>query len=68
MEEKLTINNWGDDNVNQLISQLSDSLDVIKWAYKEFEENIVYACRFGMEAKVLIDLISKVTTHAKIIW
>jgi phosphoadenosine phosphosulfate reductase len=45
-----------------------DTLDVIKWAYKTFGDDLVYACSFGAEGMVLIDLISKVRKDASIIF
>ncbi|WP_413382434.1 phosphoadenylyl-sulfate reductase [Alkalihalobacillus sp. 1P02AB] len=45
-----------------------DSLDILKWAYREFGDEIVYSCSFGVEGMVLIDLISKVNKEAKIIF
>lgn len=48
--------------------QGSDSLAVIKWAFEQFEESLVYACSFGAEAMVLLDLISKVREQAHIVF
>lgn len=45
-----------------------DSIDILKWAYSTFQEDIVYACSFGAEGMVLMDLISKVRKDAKIIF
>ncbi|KHF41787.1 phosphoadenylyl-sulfate reductase [Halalkalibacter okhensis] len=45
-----------------------DSLEVLKWAYREFGENLVYSCSFGVEGMVLIDLISKVKKDATIVF
>lgn len=45
-----------------------DSIDVIKWAYETFKDELVYSCSFGAEGIVLIDLISKVRDDAKIIF
>ncbi|MFB6466171.1 phosphoadenylyl-sulfate reductase [Cytobacillus sp. Hz8] len=44
------------------------ALNVLDWAYKHYGEDIVYACSFGIEGIVLIDLISKVKPDAKIIF
>nr|WP_283247418.1 phosphoadenylyl-sulfate reductase [Lederbergia citrea] len=43
-----------------------DYMDILKWAFHEYREEIVYACSFGAEGIVLIDLISKVNNEAKI--
>jgi phosphoadenosine phosphosulfate reductase len=45
-----------------------DTLDIIKWAYQQFEDELVYACSFGAESMVLIDLIYKVRQNAQIIF
>lgn len=62
MPNKVTYENWND----QLFDERSDYLQVLKWAYEEFQEEIVYACSFGAEGIVLIDLINKVCKDAKI--
>ncbi|MBU8907789.1 phosphoadenylyl-sulfate reductase [Desertibacillus haloalkaliphilus] len=54
--------------LNQQHLARKDSLDVLKWAYDTFEEDLVYACSFGAEGMVLIDLISKVRKDAKIVF
>lgn len=54
--------------LNENVLRNKDSLDVLKWAFQTFEEDIVYACSFGAEGMVLIDLISKVKKDAKIIF
>ncbi|MFA9455743.1 phosphoadenylyl-sulfate reductase [Halalkalibacter sp. AB-rgal2] len=45
-----------------------DTLEVIKWAYESFGDNLVYSCSFGAEGMVLIDLISKVKKDAQIVF
>ncbi|KAB7668866.1 phosphoadenylyl-sulfate reductase [Bacillus sp. B1-b2] len=44
------------------------ALEVLTWAYDMYKEEIVYACSFGIEGIVLIDLISKVKPDAKIVF
>ncbi|RLL47740.1 phosphoadenylyl-sulfate reductase [Oceanobacillus piezotolerans] len=41
---------------------------ILDWAYKTYQEDIVYACSFGAEGVVLIDLISKVKKDADIVF
>ncbi|MFD0868592.1 phosphoadenylyl-sulfate reductase [Paenibacillus residui] len=53
--------------INSELEKL-DSLEVIKWAYGHYADELVYACSFGAEAIVLIDLISKVRKDAKVIF
>ena len=59
---------WDDDIVSEIESQFKDSLDVLKWAYREYENDIVYSCSFGAEGIVLIHLISKVKKDATIVF
>ncbi|MFC7062582.1 phosphoadenylyl-sulfate reductase [Halobacillus seohaensis] len=42
--------------------------EVLQWAYESYGESIVYACSFGAEGIVLIDLISKVKKDAEIVF
>ena len=44
------------------------ALEVLRWAYNQYGEEIVYACSFGIEGIVLIDCISKVKPDAKIVF
>ena len=43
-----------------------ESLECLKWAYKEYGEEIVYACSLGAESSVLLHLISKIKPNARI--
>ncbi|MFT9848725.1 phosphoadenylyl-sulfate reductase [Aneurinibacillus sp. REN35] len=53
-----------------IIEQLEnkDALDVLRWAYNEFGNDLIYACSFGAEGMVLIDLISRVRPDAKVVF
>ena len=66
MNEMLTFESWDDNLVQQIINELHDATDVIKWAYEEYGDDILYACSFGAEGIVLIDIISKINPEAKI--
>ncbi|QAS51045.1 phosphoadenylyl-sulfate reductase [Halobacillus litoralis] len=44
------------------------ALDVIQWAYGQYGSDVVYACSFGAEGIVLIDLISKVKPDAEVVF
>jgi phosphoadenosine phosphosulfate reductase len=52
-------------NLNNFLAK-KDAIDVLKWAYQHYGENIVYACSFGAEGVVLVDLISKVKKDATV--
>lgn len=64
------------ENVDQLASTLEFShddetkgaLEVLKWAYSHYGDQLVYACSFGIEGIVLIDLIAKVNEKAKVVF
>jgi phosphoadenosine phosphosulfate reductase len=45
-----------------------DTLDVLRWIYETFDTELVYACSFGAEGMVLIDLISRVRKDASIVF
>ncbi|MDF2678931.1 MAG: phosphoadenylyl-sulfate reductase [Brevibacillus sp.] len=53
--------------INQQLGK-GDTLDVIKWAYQTFQDDLIYSCSFGAEAMVLIDMISDVKKDAQIIF
>jgi len=43
-----------------------DTLEVIKWAYDTFSDELIYSCSFGAEAMVLLDMISDVKKDARV--
>lgn len=45
-----------------------EAQDVIKWAYDFFRENLVYACSFGAEGIVLVDMIANAKKDARIVF
>ncbi|EOR25953.1 phosphoadenylyl-sulfate reductase [Cytobacillus oceanisediminis] len=49
-------------------TETKGALEVLKWAYDTYEDDIVYACSFGIEGIVLIDLISKIKKDAHIVF
>ncbi|GKV65048.1 MULTISPECIES: phosphoadenylyl-sulfate reductase [unclassified Sporosarcina] len=42
--------------------------EVLKWAYDHYGDDLVYACSFGIEGIVLLELISRVRPDADIIF
>ncbi|MBH0168018.1 phosphoadenylyl-sulfate reductase [Fictibacillus sp. 18YEL24] len=44
------------------------ALDVLEWAYGTYGEDLVYACSFGIEGSVLVDLVSQVKPDAQIVF
>lgn len=64
----LTYQNWVQPTIQfNENSETKGALEVLKWAYSTYDD-IVYACSFGIEGIVLIDLISKVNPMAKIVF
>lgn len=68
MGEKLTYASWQDDRAETLGKEFGESMDVLKWAFSEYGEDVMYACSFGAEGMVLIDMISKVNPAAHVLF
>jgi len=50
-------------------NETKGALDTLRWSYEHYDENeIVYACSFGIEGMVMIDLITKVKPDAKVVF
>ena len=65
----LTYENWQEPTVQfEQDETYKAALNVLQWAYNEYGNEIVYACSFGIEGIVLIDLIAKVKPDAKIVF
>ncbi|UOQ46564.1 phosphoadenylyl-sulfate reductase [Halobacillus salinarum] len=52
----------------QPVDETKGAAEVLKWAYDSFGDSIVYACSFGAEGIVLVDLISKVKENARVVF
>jgi phosphoadenosine phosphosulfate reductase len=66
LSDSLTYENWNDEEVSKIMREHQDYLDILKWAFNKYGKEILYACSFGAEGIVLIDLIHKVNRNAKI--
>ncbi len=65
----LSYETWQEPDINFEIDETyKGALNVLKWSYEQYGEEIVYACSFGIEGIVLIDLISKVKPDATIVF
>jgi len=65
----LTHANWQEPNINfQVDETYKGALEVLQWSYQEYGNEIAYACSFGIEGIVLIDLISKVKPDGTIVF
>lgn len=68
MNHFLTYENWDEDEATAIMDEERDYFGILKWAYSQYNDKIIYACSFGAEGIVLIDLISKIKKDAKIIF
>ncbi len=65
----LTHENWKEhDQDFEVDPTYKGALNVLEWAYGHYGDRIVYACSFGIEGMVLIDLIYKVNPRANIVF
>lgn len=64
----LTYETWDDVKAKEIETNFKDSLDCLKWAFQHYGNEMVYACSFGMEGIVLIDLISKLKKAIRVIF
>ncbi|MGD7008479.1 phosphoadenylyl-sulfate reductase [Metabacillus sp. 84] len=65
----LTYENWTGsypDFENE--DHLKEALHVLSWAYGHYADELVYACSFGIEGIVLIELISRIKKNARIVF
>ncbi|WP_137789419.1 phosphoadenylyl-sulfate reductase [Bacillus sp. E(2018)] len=65
----LTYETW-DEKTRDFDSQnpTKGALHALKWAYETYEDDLVYACSFGIEGSVLVDLVHQVKPHAQIVF
>lgn len=68
MQKAPTYLSWDEEYVQTLQNEIGDYLELIKWAYRAYPNEIVYACSFGAEGIVLTDLIHNIKREAKIIF
>lgn len=68
MVESLTYEKLSNEEQQRLNNELTDFMSVIKWAFQTYKDRILYACSFGAEGIVLLDLISKINPQATIVF
>jgi phosphoadenosine phosphosulfate reductase len=69
VKRTITYKEWTDENAKEINESFKDYFEVLKWGYSTYKnEDIIYACSFGAEGMVLIDLIYKVNKNAKIVF
>lgn len=49
-------------------SETKGALEVLTWAYQTYQDKVVYACSFGIEGIILIELISRIKPDAAIVF
>lgn len=66
----LTFDSWCEEDLPQIsdTSETKGALELLKWSYDMYQEKLVYACSFGIEAIVLLELISRISPNAQIIF
>lgn len=65
----LTFETWQDPARDfEVDDTYKGALNTLEWAYDTYGDEVVYACSFGIEGIVLIDLIAKVKPDAKIVF
>ena len=66
---KLTYKSWSETSeVFSFDDESKGALNVLRWAYKEYDDELVYACSFGVEGIVMLDLISQIKPTAKVVF
>jgi phosphoadenosine phosphosulfate reductase len=69
LSEIISYKAWQQQKVDHLNTSIKDYFQVLKWAYTTYDDDqLVYACSFGAEGMVLIDLITKVKKDARIVF
>lgn len=70
MTELLTYENFNQATPKQFSyeDETKGALEALKWAYSHYGDKLIYACSFGIEGIVLIDLIAKVNSPAKVVF
>ncbi|TCP23464.1 phosphoadenylylsulfate reductase (thioredoxin) [Scopulibacillus darangshiensis] len=65
----VTYDGWDEKQLDVPVEgDLKGSRHVLDWAYKTYGDDIIYACSFGAEGIVLIDLISQIESRAEIVF
>lgn len=65
----LTYQTWKKPSVQFEIDPVyKGAVNVLEWTYEHYGKSVVYACSFGIEGIVLIDLLTKVQPEATIVF
>lgn len=63
-----TFENWFEYDDFEVDEKTKGAFHVLDWAYKQYNEDLVYACSFGVEGIVMLDLIARVKDDAKVVF
>lgn len=66
--ERITYESWSEYDDFLIDNSSKGALDVLKWAYTVYGDELIYACSFGVEGIVMIDLITQVNPKAQIVF
>lgn len=65
---KLTYDHWVEMDDFIVDKQSKGALNVLQWAYDTYDDELVYACSFGVEGIVMIHLIDRVKPNAQVVF
>lgn len=70
MGGQLTFDNWHVEKVPvfPIDDETKGALEVIRWSCAHYGDDLVYACSFGAESMVLIDLITRVKPDVRLVF
>lgn len=61
-----TCKEWDEEKVSEIEKTFGNVMDVLKWGFKTYQEDIIYVSSFSPEDTVLLDFISKMKRDATI--
>lgn len=65
---KPTFENWHEYDAFSADNPTKGALQVLEWAYGEYGDDLVYACSFGIEGIVMLDLIAQAKPDARVVF
>lgn len=66
--QRLAYETWDSKKAEALEKSFESSEAVFQWGFDTYGDDIVYACSFGAEAMVLLDLIGRVRADAHVVF
>lgn len=66
---RVTYSSWGEfENEFAVDNASKGAINVLQWAYETYDDELIYACSFGVEGIVMIDFISQIKPDAKVVF